>query len=134
MKEKLVTAALIQKAGKFLVGRRAPTEPLAGMWEFPGGKVEKGESLEQCLIREISEELGIEISVRSYFAESDFKYATGRIKLIAFHCDWISGDLNPSVHDEIDWVDPCQPIAKDLLPADIPILEKLSESINKQIQ
>ncbi|EAX47152.1 NUDIX hydrolase [Thermosinus carboxydivorans Nor1] len=67
MKE--VTAAIIINDGKVLIAQRAENQKLAGKWEFPGGKIESGETPEECLIREINEELGINIEVNDFFGK-----------------------------------------------------------------
>ena len=125
MKEKLVTAALIKKEGKYLIARRAPSEPLSSFWEFPGGKIEENETPEQCLIREIKEELEIDIEVNGFFQESVFEYGTGKILLLAYHCTWLTGEIVPSAHDRVEWHKPEAILMLNLLPADIPIVESL---------
>lgn len=122
-----VTAALIQLDGRVLITRRASFEKHAGKWEFPGGKVESGETPEQCLKRELFEELGIETFVGEFFAESQFEYATGSIRLLAF---WVSigqGEIVLTVHDQFQWVNVDDLLTYDLLPADIPIAAKMKE-------
>lgn len=90
MKE--VTAAIIINNRKVLIAQRAEDQKLAGKWEFPGGKVEAGETPEECLKREIKEELGIKIEVDKFFAESIYQYNTGTIKLLAYKARWIDSE------------------------------------------
>jgi 8-oxo-dGTP pyrophosphatase MutT (NUDIX family) len=73
-----VTAAIIEDSGKILIARRSPASKLAGMWEFPGGKVEEGESPELCLVRELREELGIETEVEATPATRGERITAGR--------------------------------------------------------
>jgi ADP-ribose pyrophosphatase len=88
MKE--VTAAIILKDNKVLIAQRAAGENLAGNWEFPGGKIEPGETLQECLKREIDEEFEVDIEVLDFFGESTYSYHNGTIILIAFWCRWHS--------------------------------------------
>ena len=123
MKE--VTAAIIVKDNQVLIAQRAPGENLAGKWEFPGGKTEPGETPQECLKREIKEELDVEIDVSEFFGESIYEYHNGTIKLMAFWCRWISGALTLKVHSQIAWVNHYELDLYDFAPADIPLVEKL---------
>jgi len=123
MKE--VTAAIIIKENRVLIAKRAPGENLAGKWEFPGGKIELGETPQECLKREIREELEIEIDVLELFGESIYVYQSGTIKLMAFRCQWISGDFRLNVHSRIEWVTRLELNLYDFAPADIPLVDKL---------
>ena len=108
--------------------RRAPGEKLAGYWEFPGGKVEGDESFEECLAREIKEELSLDIDVGNLFHEVVHQYDGGGIILRAFHSEWISGALSLSVHDDYKWLEAGEILKLKLAPADIPIAEKLKHA------
>jgi 8-oxo-dGTP diphosphatase len=127
---KVVTAAIIQEQGRFFVARRGPGEKLAGLWEFPGGKVEPGETLQECLKREIAEELGVEAIVGDVVTESHYKYEHGEILLVALQTELKGNDIKLSVHDQEDWLFPEQILALELAPADIPIAKFLMESNN----
>ena len=118
---KTVTAAIIVEEGKILIARRAPGEKLAGMWEFPGGKVEGEETLVDCLTRELREELGVSVSVGPIVAESVYEYPHGSIRLIALRTRILAGTLSLTVHDQVDWVAPDNLLRYQLAPADIPI-------------
>jgi len=96
-----VTAAIIFNEGKVLIARRAPGEKHAGGWEFPGGKIELGETPEECLKRELLEEFGIETSINDFIAESIYEYNMGSIKLLAYLVDIINGDIRLTVHDDM---------------------------------
>lgn len=123
MKE--VTAAIILKDDKILIAQRAPGQNQAGKWELPGGKIEPGETLQECLKREIKEEFEVDIEVLDFFGESIYTYSSGTIKLMAFWCRWLNGDFILKVHSRICWV--CKDELKlyDFAPADIPLMEKL---------
>ncbi|GFP75227.1 (deoxy)nucleoside triphosphate pyrophosphohydrolase [Clostridium fungisolvens] len=123
MKE--VTAAIIVKDNLILIAQRGKDEKEEGMWEFPGGKIEIGETEEQCLKREIKEELDIEIEVGDFLGESIYDYSHGQIKLLAYFAQFISGEIKLSVHSLIKWVT-IQEIDKfNFAPADIPLVKKL---------
>ena len=123
----LVTAALLLHEGKVLLAQRAANDRLALRWEFPGGKVEDGESPEDCLSRELQEEFGITTIVGEHFATSDFDYGAGTLRLLAYWVTWINGSLHPVVHTQTRWVPPQDTVLFDLLPADIPIAQRLRE-------
>ena len=127
---KVVTAAIIQDQERYFVARRGPGEKLAGLWEFPGGKVEPGETLQESLTREIKEELGVEAVVGRVLAESQYKYAHGEILLVGLQTEIKSNDIKLSVHDKAEWLLPAQILALELAPADIPIAKFLMESNN----
>ncbi len=122
---KQVTAAIIIKGHEVLIAKRPAGDRLSGKWEFPGGKIEAGESPEECLRRELAEELGIEACVGDFFAESVYHYEHGAIELLAYFVEWISGDICLRAHDEVKWVAMKELGQYDLAPADIPIMEKL---------
>lgn len=127
---KVVTAAIIQDQGRFFVARRGPGEKLAGLWEFPGGKVEPNETLQDCLKREIKEELGVEALIGKVVTESHYKYEHGEILLVALQAEIDNKEFKMSVHDQGGWLFPEQILDLDLAPADIPIAKFLMESKN----
>ncbi|MHB8127152.1 MAG: 8-oxo-dGTP diphosphatase MutT [Desulfitobacteriaceae bacterium] len=122
---KQVTAAIILKDNKALIAQRPPDDKLANKWEFPGGKIEPGETPQECLKREIREELDVDIEVLDFFAESIYTYESGTINLIAYWCKWISGDFALNVHSQIAWVNHHELDLYDFAPADIPLVDKL---------
>ena len=122
MKE--VTAAIAVRDGRVLVMRRAPGQSSAGGWEFPGGKVEPGESAEDCLARELREELGVTATVGAFFRESRHE----KIDLLSFRVAF-SGDPRLTVHDKLLWADAGELLALDLLPADRPIAQALAPEL-----
>ena len=90
-----VSAALIFRAGKLLITQRHAQVHLGGLWEFPGGKREAGETFEQCLAREIREELGVEISVSELFEEVCHDYPEKSVHLKFFICQLLAGEPQP---------------------------------------
>jgi 8-oxo-dGTP diphosphatase len=126
----VVTAAIITVDKKVLIAQRKSTGNLPNKWEFPGGKVEAGETPESCLKREIMEEFGIEVSVGQFLDESTYAYDFGLIRLLAFRTSWVEGELNPKAHNAIEWVTPDQMSNYDFAPADIPFIDMLKRSEN----
>jgi len=122
---KVVTAAVLIKAGKCLIAKRPNNDSLAGLWELPGGKIELGESPETCLKREIMEELCIEVDVGQFFGGSIYHYDRGTINLQAYITTWVTGELKLLFHDELAWVDNTTIDDYIYAPADIPIIEKV---------
>ncbi len=101
-----VTAAIIRKRGKILITKRPSEGLLGGMWEFPGGKQEPGETLEACARREIREELGIEIAVQDQLAKVNHAYSHFRITLHAFNCTHVAGRVRKLGVADYKWVRP----------------------------
>lgn len=118
-----VTAAILEEENKIMIARRAKGKHLAGFWEFPGGKVEKDESLETCLIREMKEEFGVDITIDSYIGESVFKYPERTIRLRAFTCEIINGKMKLNDHDKIEWIKLEEITNYKLAPADLPLIK-----------
>ena len=127
-----VTAAILFKDNKIFLARRNSETKHAGKWEFPGGKMEQGESVEQCLTREIKEEFSINITVNEFFAESIHEYEHAKIRLLAYRITWVSGKMALKDHDRIAWVSPDRLLEYDLLPADIPIAQECKKRINSR--
>jgi 8-oxo-dGTP diphosphatase len=125
--ERVVAAAIIRKNGCVLLARRSPGEKLAGFWEFPGGKVEDGETPEECLARELAEELDIRTRIGEKCAESLHQYDHGSFRIVAYFVDCIGGEPRPSVHDRLGWVEIDDIHEYQLLPADISILASLQK-------
>lgn len=101
-----VTAAVIQRDGMVLIARRPSNGLLGGLWEFPGGKVENGESLPDCLRREVREELGVEVSVGASFGVYQHGYTHFKVTLHAFCCRLLEGEPQALHASEIRWAEP----------------------------
>jgi 8-oxo-dGTP diphosphatase len=122
---KTVTAAIIRDGDRVLITRRKLGQKLEGYWEFPGGKLEDGETLQACLEREIIEELNLRIRAGEVVATSDYVYDHGSIRLIALEAVIVSGAPVPTVHDKMEWIPVSKLLEYKLAPADIPIAEEL---------
>ena len=120
-----VLAGVIVKENKILIGRRAPNEKAPGLWEFPGGKLEDGESHHECLKRELEEELGIDAEIGPLFSEYVYKYHHVAYQIYFYRIDEFSGELQYNSHDILEWVTPDQFDDYDFLPGDQPLLAEL---------
>jgi 8-oxo-dGTP diphosphatase len=122
-----VVAAVIVRDGKVLACRRAPHKSLAGLWEFPGGKVEPGETDETALAREIREELGIDIVVGGHIAQS---IAPAGDSMIALNAYWAQtttgGEFSSTDHDRTEWLSPASFSDYEWAPADVPFLSNVA--------
>jgi mutator protein MutT len=123
-----VSAALIFRGGKLLITQRHAKAHLGGRWEFPGGKREAGESFEQCLVREIREELGVEIAVGELFEEISHAYPEKSVHLKFFLCKLITGEPQPLDCAAVKWIDKAGLEAHEFPAADALLLEKLKST------
>ena len=123
--KKIVTAAILRRGSTVLLTRRSKGEKLAGYWEFPGGKAHDGESPEECLARELQEELALMCAIGAKVAESSYCYDHGDFTILAYEAEIQSGELCLTVHDRAEWVGVDTLLDYNLAPADIPIAETL---------
>jgi 8-oxo-dGTP diphosphatase len=118
-----VVAAIIEREGRYLIARRSPGKHLEGFWEFPGGKIEDGETPEESLRREMREEFGVHADVGGYVGDNVHDYGSKIIRLLAYQVS-VTGDLLQSTdHDRIEWVRLEEMRDYPLAEADIPLLE-----------
>jgi len=127
-----VAAAVFRENDTILVARRAKGQHLEYKWEFPGGKIEKDETPEQCLQRELKEEFGVSVEVGEYVGESVFRYPDKDIRLLVYQVQLLSGEMSLNVHDEINWVQIQDLLLVDLAEADIPIASILQKQLSLQ--
>jgi mutator protein MutT len=120
-----VAAALIELEGRYLITRRREGVHLGGLWEFPGGKCETGESFETCLQRELLEELGVEISPPQLFMTQDHEYPEKSVKLKFFFCSILRGDPKALGCAEFCWVKAEKLGDFEFPPADLPVVSRL---------
>ena len=117
-----VVAALIYKDDCVLIAKRATGDnDVINKWEFPGGKVEDGESEKQAIEREIKEEFDIEIKVNRYLVNNVHYYPSKTVNLKLYECKHISGEINLHDHFDYKWVNLKELLDYDLAPADIPL-------------
>lgn len=124
----LVVAGLLFHAGRLLVARRRPGDHLGGCWEFPGGKLEPGETAVEALRRELREELGIDVAVGALFAEVAHDYPDRGVHLQFFCCRLVAGEPRTLGCDAIAWVTPMELSDFDFPPADLQLLARLRTS------
>ena len=121
-----VVAAILEKENKILIAKKREGKPLAGLWEFPGGKIEEGETPEESLIRELMEEMNIKVRVNEYVGESIYDYGDGKvISLKGFTAEIIEGDIKLTDHDEYKWVTLEEVCNYRIAPADIPLISNI---------
>ena len=123
-----VTAAIIRSNGKILICRRGEGGNCAHLWEFPGGKIEAGETPFQCIVREIQEELLLEIKPLHVVDEYAYSYPDKDIIFTFIEAEIVSGELQPLVHEEICWVVPEELTNYEWCPADERIVNKLADA------
>jgi len=126
-----VTAAVIMKNDNVLICRRAKDDDAGLLWEFPGGKMEEGETPEECIIREIKEELDLDIKVTGIMAETDYYY-NKRVHFTFFQAEITGGDMKLLVHDDAKWVDIDTLTDYEFFPADQPVVDMLMRNHKKE--
>jgi len=124
MKTIEVVAAIIKDKDTILATRRGYGE-FVNMWEFPGGKVEVGETSEEALIREIREELSITISVDQFVTTVDYDYPNFHLTMHCFLCTQVNGKLTLNEHNDAKWIHKSELDDLDWLPADLELLQEL---------
>ncbi len=122
-----VSAALIVRDGRYLICRRKPDAHLGGLWEFPGGKRERGESLEDCLIREIREELEVGVSMPVPYTVLTHAYPGRAVELHFFRCTITHGEPAALGCAELRWVAPQDLDQYDFPPADGSLIQRLRD-------
>lgn len=122
-----VVAALIWDKDKFLICQRSANKARGLLWEFVGGKVEKGETKEEALVRECQEELAIAVEPRDVFTEVTHEYPDIIVHLTLFNCVITSGQPQLLEHNDLQWIAPAQIPEFDFCPADIEILKKIQK-------
>lgn len=114
-----VVGAVIGRADTVLCALRGGDGPIAGFWEFPGGKVEPGESEPEALRREIEEELDCEVSVGDPITTTRLPVPAGTLVLTTYHCTIVAGEPRPLEHRELRWLRPSELRTLTWAPADI---------------
>lgn len=128
MKTVRVVAAVIRKDNKIFATQRGYGEFKDG-WEFPGGKIEEGETPEQALAREIKEELDIDINVGELIDTIEFDYPNFHLSMDCFWCEIVQGELKLREHESAKWLSKEKLYTVDWLPADVGLIEKIQEKL-----
>ena len=127
----VAAAALIDVDGRVLIGKRPKGKQLEGLWEFPGGKVEEGETPEACLIRELNEELGIEVTQACLapFAFTSHGYDSFHLLMPLYLCRRWNGVAQAREHEALAWVRPNKLTDYPMPPADAPLVAWLRDLV-----
>lgn len=118
-----VTCAIIERAGRVLATQRSAAMSMPHKWEFPGGKIDPGETPEECLRRELLEEIGIQARIGRSLPASTHQYPTFTITLHPFICTIEEGEIVLHEHEALLWLEPGELLCLDWAEADIPVLE-----------
>ncbi|MFD2638693.1 (deoxy)nucleoside triphosphate pyrophosphohydrolase [Piscibacillus salipiscarius] len=124
-KDIFVVGAVIIKDGNILCAQRGIDSTLALKWEFPGGKIEKNESPQDALIREINEEFKCEVEIGEKVEQTVYEYDFGIVHLTTYYCKLVSGEPILTEHESIKWLKPEELSKLDWAPADIPAIKKI---------
>jgi 8-oxo-dGTP diphosphatase len=124
-----IAIAVVEHEGRFLIGQRPEGVPLAGLWEFPGGKIEPGETPEAALIRELKEELDIDVSASCLapFTFASYGYAEFHLVMPLYVCRKWSGAIVPREGQRLAWVRPNKLGDYPMPPADTPLIAMLRD-------
>ena len=120
-----VVGAVIVRDGMILAARRGPQSRLPGLWEFPGGKVEPGETPREALEREIHEELECTVGIGAELMTTTHAYDFGDVNLTTFWCELRSGTPRLTEHSEVRWMRPAELDSIEWAPADIPAVREI---------
>jgi 8-oxo-dGTP diphosphatase len=129
-----VVGAAIVKVGRVFCAQRGAKKQVAGKWEFPGGKIEAGESPQQALVREIHEELGCTVSVGRRVETTDNAYSFGTVELSTYYCRLAEGEPQLTEHQDARWEKPSDMPSLDWAPADIPAMREISVKTPDQLE
>lgn len=122
-----VVAGLIRKDGKYLIAKRLfSKDVIAGKFEFPGGKLDPGETEEEAIEREIMEEFGVTVKCERFVTNNQYRYPTRAIDLRLYECAYVSGTFNLTDHSEIKWVTLDQLENYEFMPADVGLVNYLT--------
>ncbi|ETT61682.1 (deoxy)nucleoside triphosphate pyrophosphohydrolase [Paenibacillus sp. FSL R7-277] len=126
-----VVGAVIIENEKILCAQRGASKALAYMWEFPGGKIEDGESPQSALKREIDEEMNCTIEIGEAIETTVYEYDFGFVHLTTFYCNLLKGTPTLTEHVAIQWLPANELMSLEWAPADIPAVQKIQETLGK---
>ncbi len=122
-----VAVAIVEHQGKILISQRTEDQTLSGHWEFPGGKIDLGETVEACVVRELKEELDIEVKPKKKVWDVTYDYPDRTIELSFFICDWVGGEPKSMENQTFKWVAQDELTQYTFPPANKELIEKLSK-------
>ena len=122
------SAGVLKKENLYLIAKRPEGKPFAGLWEFPGGKVEPNETEGHAIEREIKEEFELDIKANKYITNNVCEYPTKTVDLRLYECEYISGEFKLHDHSEYKWVNINELLNYDLALADIPLAKYIANN------
>ena len=125
----VVVAVAFDKDGRFLMTSRPEGKVYAGYWEFPGGKLEPGETGEQAIVREIQEELEVTIGNLDYLCTVEHDYETFHLSMQCYLASILSGEFKEHAHEDMKWLDTNNLWDVDWLPADVKVVRELEKKL-----
>lgn len=126
-----VVGAVLVRDDRVLAAQRGPTMALAGRWEFPGGKIEPGESPQKALVRELREELLCEVKVGDHVETNSHTYDFGVVRLATYFVTLVSGEPRATEHSQLRWIAVPDLRAIDWAPADLPAVEAVIRTLGR---
>ena len=129
MDRKDVVIAVVLRAGKVLICQRRKNDPFGGYWEFPGGKREADETPEQSLVRELREELELDVTPIRAFAPIEHDYPSIRVRLLPYQCECETGEPKPIACEQLAWVQPHQLCEYRFPEANAPLIELIAAEL-----
>ncbi|MFC5370707.1 (deoxy)nucleoside triphosphate pyrophosphohydrolase [Arcanobacterium bovis] len=126
-----VVGAVLMRNGKIFAAQRGPGRSLAGFWEFPGGKIEEGETPQQALTRELKEELQTDVIVGDQVLLVHHDYEFGTVHLDTYFCELTGAEPTLTEHSDVRWLAPSELNDVTWAPADVPVIGRLRELLGK---